>query len=228
MFVIKSTRARSVLRYVIPFAVIPAVVFLGGSILREKWHLWLSFAVAILSVLLFATGFERKQTGSRRLVLVSVMAALCVAGRFIPFFKPITALTVITAMYMGGEAGFLTGSMAALISNFYFGQGPWTPFQMLAWGLIGLASGLLHKPLKKSRILLCVYGVLTGVLYSLVMDVWTVLWYQNGFRWDLYFSAVVAALPHTALYGVSNFIFLWFFSRPFGQKLECIRIKYGV
>ena len=80
------------------------------------------------------------------------MVALSVTGRFIPFFKPVTALTVLTAVYLGGEAGFLCGALSAVISNFWFGQGPWTPFQMLAWGMIGLFAGLLASPLKRSRI----------------------------------------------------------------------------
>ena len=115
------------------------------------------------------------------MVLVAVMTAISVLGRFIPFFKPITALTVITAMYLGGEAGFLVGSLSALLSNFYFGQGPWTAFQMLAWGLIGYVAGLIAESLKRNRALLLAYGVLSGIAFSLIMDVWTVLWYSAGF-----------------------------------------------
>lgn len=228
MIVIRNTRLRQVLRWVIPCLAIPLLVLLGATVLDAKRHLLVSFGVALLAVVLFITGFERKLTGSRRMVLVSVMTALCIAGRFIPFFKPVTALTIITAMYMGGESGFLVGAMAAVLSNFYFGQGPWTPFQMLAWGMIGLLAGWLHRPLKRSRALLLVYGVLSGLIYSLMMDVWTVLWYDGGFRWKLYLSALVTALPHTLLYSASNFIFLWFLAKPFGEKLERVRIKYGV
>lgn len=228
MIVIRNAKLRQVLRWVIPCLAIPLLVLLGATVLDAKRHLLVSFGVALLAVVLFITGFERKLTGSRRMVLVSVMTALCIAGRFIPFFKPVTALTIITAMYMGGESGFLVGAMAAVLSNFYFGQGPWTPFQMLAWGMIGLLAGWLHRPLKRSRALLLVYGVLSGLIYSLMMDVWTVLWYDGGFRWKLYLSALVTALPHTLLYSASNFIFLWFLAKPFGEKLERVRIKYGV
>jgi energy-coupling factor transport system substrate-specific component len=131
-------------------------------------------------------------------------------------------------MYLGGESGFLVGSLAAVLSNFYFGQGPWTPFQMLAWGLIGLCAGLLGAPLKKSRPLLLFFGLLAGIAYSLVMDVWTVLWYDGGFRWQLYLSAMAAALPHTLVYAAGNLLFLWLLAKPVGKKLERIRIKYGL
>ena len=228
MIVIRNKRLRTLLRWAIPFLAVPLLVLLSATVFREKQHLLISFGVAALAVVLFLAGFERKAVGSRRLVIVSVMTALCITGRFIPLFKPITALTIITAMYLGGESGFLVGAMAALLSNFYFGQGPWTAFQMLAWGLIGLFAGYLAQPLKKHRALLLLYGVLSGLVYSMAMDVWTVMWYGSTLNWSVYLSAIIAALPHTILYALSNFAFLWFLARPFGEKLERVKIKYGV
>ena len=228
MIVIKNAKLRTWLGRALPFAVIPLLVGIGATVFREKQHLLISFGVAILSVLLFLTGFEQKKTGARRLVLVSVMTALCIVGRFIPLFKPITALTVITAMYLGGESGFLVGALAAVLSNFYFGQGPWTPFQMLAWGMIGLFAGYLQVPLRKNRLFLLLYGALSGLLFSFIMDIWTVLWYNSTFDPSLFLAAVATALPHTILYTVSNLVFLWFLARPFGEKLMRVKKKYGV
>lgn len=201
---------------------------MGTLVFDEKKHLFVSLFIAILAIILFVIGFEKKEIGTRRTVIVSIMTALSVVGRFIPFFKPVTALTVITAIYLGGEAGFAVGAFSALISNFYFRQGPWTPFQMLAWGLIGLAAGALAKPLKKSKMFLLMFGVISGIAFSLIMDVWTVLWYNDGFDTALYLSAIVTALPHTILYSISNFLFLFYLSKPFGDKLQRIKIKYGV
>ena len=228
MLTIQNKNVRTVLRFVVPFVLIPTVAILGTLVFDEKKHLFISFFVAVLSVLLFLSGFEKKETGTRRMVIVAVMIALCVVGRFIPFFKPITAITVITAIYLGGESGFLVGSLSALLSNFYFGQGPWTAFQMLAWGLIGLVAGFLSNPLRKSRAALLTYGVLSGVVFSLIMDIWTVLWYNDNFDLTLYLAALATALPHTALYSVSNFIFLWFMAKPFGDKMNRIKNKYGI
>lgn len=228
MRVIKSRILRNMIRVCIPFALIPTAVILGAVIFDEKRHMLISLLVAALSLMLFITGFEKKQIGARRTVIVAVMTALCVVGRFIPFFKPITAITVIGAIYLGSEAGFLIGSLSALISDFYFGQGPWTPFQMLAWGLIGLFAGMLSGALKKSRVALLIYGVLAGFAFSFIMDVWTVLWYNGEFNLSLYIAAIASAVPYTVIYSVSNFIFLWFMAKPFGDKLERIRIKYGI
>lgn len=225
---IRSKKLRNLIRIITPFVLIPLVAILGTVIFDAKKHIFISLFVAVLSLLVFATGFERKSTGSRRLVISAVMIALSVVGRMIPVFKPVTAMTIISAVYLGPEAGFLVGSMSALLSNFFFGQGPWTPFQMLGWGLIGFIAGLLSKQLKKSRILLLIYGLVSGITYSFVMDIWTVLWHQGGFDLDLYIASIVTALPHTILYAVSNCAFLWLLAPAFGRKLERIKIKYGV
>ncbi|MBO4509842.1 MAG: ECF transporter S component, partial [Lachnospiraceae bacterium] len=119
MIVIKNQKIKKILRILIPLVLIPAVTIAGSLVFDEQKHIFVSLAVAFFSLALFITGFEKKVTGTRRLVLVAVMTAISVLGRFIPFFKPITAITVITAMYLGGESGFLVGSLSALLSNFY-------------------------------------------------------------------------------------------------------------
>ena len=228
MILIRSARLRAALRLLLPFAVIPLLVAAGAIFFGEKRYMIIALGVALLSLLLFAAGFERRQTGSRRMVLAAVITALCIAGRFIPFFKPVAALTILAAMYLGAETGFLVGALSALLSNFWFGQGPWTPFQMLAWGMIGLIAGYLRQPLMRSRALLLIVGALSGVAYSLLMDVWTVLWYNGSPDWQLYGAAVLTALPHTLLYSASNLIFLALMARPIGEKLGRIRLKYGL
>lgn len=228
MIYIKNKNARQVLKYLIPFILIPFVVLFGAVFVNENKYIFISLCVALLAILLFITGFERRQVGTRRMVIIAVLTALSVAGRFIPFFKPITAITIIAAMYLGAESGFLVGSLSAIISNIYFGQGPWTPFQMLSWGIIGLLAGYLQKPLKNSKILLYLYGALSGITFSFLMDVWTVLWYNKSFELSLFLSAITTAVPYTILYSVSNVIFLLLLAKPFGEKLERIKTIYGI
>ena len=228
MLVIKSSRLRAVLRYLIPFALIPALVVIGAVVFDERRYLIVSLGIAVLALLLFMTGVEKRNIGSRRMVLTAVMTAIAVVGRFIPLLKPITAICVITAMYLGAEAGFLCGSLSVLISNIYFGQGPWTPFQMLGFGLIGLLAGYLSKPLIRCRLFLIAYGVLAGIAYSFIMDIWTVLWYSGGFDIKLYAAALLSALPFTVSYAISNILFLLILGKPIGQKLGRIKLKYGL
>ena len=221
-------RLRSVLKIVIPFVLIPLLVAVSAFAFSGQRYLIISLGIAVLALLLFMAGVERRNIGSRRMVITAIMTALAVFGRFIPLFKPITAICVMTAIYLGAEAGFLCGSLSVLISNIWFGQGPWTPFQMLGFGLIGLIAGYLTRVLMRSNVLLLLYGVVAGIAYSFIMDIWTVLWYAGGFDWGLYAAALLSALPITSLYAVSNVVFLLILRKPVGNKLNRVKIKYGV
>ena len=220
------------LRVLLPFVFLPLTVVLGAVLLREEYYAFVILAVLLLTVLFFYSGFERKKITSRRLVVVAVMTALAALGRVIltplPGVTPITALAALTALSLGGEAGFMVGSLAALLSDFYAGQGVWTPFQMFAWGLTGLFAGLLAKRLKNSRVLLAVYGVLAGVGYSLLMDLWSVLWLNGAFSLKLYAAALVTSAPFTLTYAVTNTVLLLLLSGSFCKKLDRIKLKYGL
>lgn len=217
------------------FVVLPitaAVVIGGAYIFEDKRYAWISLCVALLSCVPVILNFEKGRENTKELIIIAVMVALSSVGRMIfapiPGFKPVTAMVVITAMYFGSEAGFMTGALSALISNIYFGQGPWTPFQMLSWGIIGAIAGIAAKSLKKSRVALCVFAVISGVLYSMLMDVWTVLWADGYFNIARYAAAVVSATQFTVVYAVSNVVFLLLLIKSIGKILERIKTKYGL
>lgn len=146
-------------------------------------------------------------------VKLSVLTALSVLGRigfaYIPFFKPVSAMVVVAGMTLGPGCGFACGAMSALISNFVFGQGLWTPFQMLAWGFIGLMSGLCSRILLKSRWVMIPWGMMSGITFSLIMDIFTMLWMDGGFNLSRYVVLIMAALPVTGIYMLSDSLFLW-------------------
>lgn len=188
--------------------------------------------ILVIAVSRFFVMLEKKKQDFRMLVVISVLIALSITGRLIfavlPGFKPVTAMVIISGMYFGGEAGFLTGSLTALISNFYFGQGPWTPFQMIVWGAIGGIAGIGSAFFRKNRFGLYLYSAVAGAVYSLLMDIYTVLWidgYLNGSR---YLAAMMTALPFTFLYAVSNVIFMLVLRKPIGRKLIRVRKKFGL
>ncbi len=223
---------KKVLTICILLLAIPIVIFSGGFLFREKYYAWISLCVALLSCIPLFYCFEQKNNSAKELTVVAVMIALSVAGRFVfawlPSFKPVTAITVIAAIYIGKEAGFAVGALSAVVSNFYFGQGPWTPFQMFSWGVIGFFAGLLSNPLQKNKIILCIYGVLAGVLFSLTMDIWTVVWADGTLNLSRYTTALLTSLPVTIQYAISNVVFLLFLTKPVGTKLERIKKKYGL
>ncbi len=207
-----------------------AAVF--GAVLSGGKGFWFAgAAAALLCCVPFFLSFEKRAPSAGELVLVAVMTAFSAAGRFIfaplPFFKPVSAIVIISGRHFGAQAGFMTGALSAIISNIWFGQGPWTPFQMLCWGLIGAAAGLFGSRLDKP-LPLCAVGIAAGISYSLIMDVWSVLSMNGSFSAGLWAAAIISALPVTAVYCASNVVFLLILNKPLGKRLERIKSKYGV
>lgn len=212
--------------------VIPTTVLIGAIFFKDRQYAWTSLSVAVLSCIPFFLSFEKNEQNSKKMIIIAVMTALSIVGRLIfapiPGFKPVTALVIISAIYLGSESGFIIGALSAVLSNFYFGQGPWTPFQMFVWGFIGLLAGLLSSPLKKRKLLLWLFGAASGVIFSVLMDVWTVLWADGVFNFSRYLAAIITAIPTTVTYSVSNVIFLLIFANPIGKALNRIIIKYQI
>jgi len=224
---------KKLLRYGVPLIAVPAAVALGALMPGNGPYMLISLVIAALSCVPLFAAYERGSgSDAKRLVALAVMVSLSVLGRFffafVPFFKPVTAVVVITAIYFGPETGFVCGSMSALLSNIYFGQGPWTPFQMFSWGLIGLLAGLFSKRLLKSPAALTIFGALAGVLFTAVTDVWSVLWVDGYFNFSRYATLFATALPATAMYAVSNAAFLLALTKPIGRKLQRVKTKYGL
>lgn len=228
MTVIENRPVRTVIRIAVPASLTAAAVLCALFASDGRKYAVLTVITALLSLLLFLAGFDKRRIGSRRLVLGAVFITLAVAGRFIPQIKPLTAVVIISGMFTGAETGFLVGSSAALISNIFFGNGPWTPLQMTAMGLIGFFGGVFSKPLKKSRVILALYGVLCGIFYSMFMDIWTTCSATGSLQLSAYLDSVIAAIPFTVIYSVSNVIYLLLLTPPFKRKLERISEKYGL
>lgn len=131
-----------------------ALIAGGCVIFRDRAAVWLIGSAAVAVCGIFFARFERREAASGEVALTAVMTALSVAGRIIfaplPAFKPCAAVIILAGIYLGAEQGFMIGALTALISNFFFTQGIWTPFQMMVWGIIGLLAGLVGSKLKKS------------------------------------------------------------------------------
>ncbi len=212
---------------------VPLVIFAGVKLFGDRKYNIISIVIAVLACVPFFVGFENGRAGARELVVLAVMTALSVLGRLIfapiPGFKPVTAIVIITAIAFGPQAGFIVGALSAIVSNIFFGQGPWTPFQMFAWGFSGLLSGLVFRRGRKpNAIMLAVAGVLGGVVFSFMTDIWSVLNIDGGWNLARYLTLLVSGLPFTVIYAVSNVVFLLALTGPFLQKLNRLRDKYGV
>lgn len=189
--------------------------------------------LAVVSCFPYYFKYEQRKPQTRESVVLAVMITLTVLSRtifaIIPGFKPVSAMVIICGMCFGKESGFLCGSMSAFISNFFFGQGPWTPFQMIAWGVIGWLAGLLNQRgwLEKRKLLLIVYGIFAGIFFSMFMDLWTVLAADDGFQWIRYGAVLIASVPVTVEYCISNGIFLMILTPVLVKKLNRVKYKYG-
>ncbi len=226
--IIKKTAAGFVV-----FLLIPLTVALGVWLFKDRKYNIISAIVAFLSCVPFFIRFEKGVNGARELVVIAVMTAFSIVGRLVfaplPGFKPVTAFTVISGVALGPEAGFLVGSLSAVVSDFFFGQGPWTPFQMFSWGILGFIAGvLLFRAKKKNLLLICLLGAAGGAAFSLMMDVWTTLSLDGGFLWQRYVANVISGLPFMGIYAASNVIFLLVLTKPFLSKLERIKTKFDI
>ncbi|MEI3611572.1 ECF transporter S component [Pseudogracilibacillus sp. SO30301A] len=222
------------INYIIFMILIPLTILIGVTIFEDRSYVFISFVIVLLTLIPFFLSFENKDTNIRRMVILAVMVALSVVGRFIfsaiPGFKPVTAIVILTAISFGAEAGFLVGALTALLSNIYFGQGPWTPFQMFSWGIIGLIAGIpfIRQQLKKNRLTLIFFGLFSGVIFSLLMDIWTVISIDGTFNIKRYLTVVSLSIPFMFTYAVSNVVFLLLTIKPIGNKLTRIKTKYGI
>ncbi len=211
---------------------IPAICVAGVVFFRDRAVSFASTGVVLLMLAGYFYVYEKKNSQAWELVIVALMSALSVLGRivfaFLPSLKPCSAIIILTAVYYGRETGFMVGAFTALVSNFYFGQGGWTPFQMLAWGLTGYFAGMLGKWLSKNKILLLIYSALIGVFFSLLMDIYTCLWMDGKVIVSRYIVQVSSAARVTVSYAVSNIIFTGLFMQPFGRVFKRLCIKYGI
>ena len=135
----------------------------------------LTLAVALLAVGLVLASFEASRPALRQLMPTAVLAAVAAAGRVLfsplPDVKPVSAVAIVAGATLGRRSGFVVGALAALLSNFFFGQGPWTPWQMYAWGLVGYVGGVLgERGLLERPPVLYGWGLLSGLVYGLFLN----------------------------------------------------------
>ena len=213
---------------------IPLTIFIGYFYFGDRRYYLISLLILAETMLPFFLVFEKRKPQARELILIAVLCAMGMAGRMafmmLPNFKPITALVIIAAVALGGETGFLVGALTMLLSNMYFQQGPWTPYQMFAMGLIGLLAGVLFRKglLRRDRLSLSVFGGLSAFfLYGGVMNPAAMLMYQPTPSWKLLIAYYVQGVPVDLVHAVSTFLFLWLLSEPMLEKLDRIKTKYG-
>ena len=212
---------------------------------RLKQSFYLSgLTIIVLTIAAFFLHFESRKPQARELVLLAVLCALAVASRaafgFVPHFKPMLAIVMLTGIAFGPEAGFLCGAISGFASNFIFGQGPWTPWQMFAYGFGGMLAGLfaLCGILKKSPrawrdggwrdiLGLTVFGFLCILLVvGPLLD--TSTFFMAGFSASSPLAVYLAGVPVNCVHGSAVALTMLLFGKPLLDRLRRIQIKYGM
>jgi len=227
--------------FTILFLVIaPLTVVAGFFLLHDRKYYFISLLVAVYTLVPFFARFEKRRPQARELVILAVMIALAVVSRaaffMIPQFKPILAIVIISGIALGKESGFLVGAMGAFVSNFIFGQGPWTPWQMLAMGIVGFLAGLLAEKgafrelaLKKLWPPLLIFGAIAAfVIYGGIVDIWTIFGMTPNPTWQTAALVYGAAIWPNTVFTAATVLFLALLARPMMEKLDRVKAKYGL
>jgi uncharacterized membrane protein len=194
----------------------------------------ISIIIIIAAFVPFIISFEKRKPKARELVIIAVMVALGVVGRaaffMLPQCKPVVAIVIIVGISLGAQSGFLVGALIAFISNFIFGQGPWTIYQMLALALVGLIAGLIFR--RKShtgRLPVCIFGFLAAlILHGLLLDTASVIMFTGKINAPALLTAITAGLPFNLILAASTVVFLLLLYKPITEKLNRIKQKYAI
>lgn len=226
---------RTILSMLLILFFIPLTIWFGIYFLNDRSYYFISLLIVIYTMVPFFMVFENRKPQARELIILAVMVAIAVAGRaaffMIPQFKPVTAIVIIAGVCMGAESGFLVGSMTAFVSNFFFGQGPWTPWQMFSFGIIGFLAGVLFKKgrLKKNRLSLCIYGGLaTIIIYGGIMNISSVMMMSPKLSIPILIAAYSTGFWFDLIHAIATVFFLYLISDSMIEKLDRVRFKYGL
>lgn len=179
--------------------------------------------------------YEKRKTNVREIAMVSTLAALAAVTRIffaaLPNIQPTTFIVVASGFVFGPSFGFMTGALAAFLSNNFLGHGPWTPWQMLAWGMAGLISGLLRKSgLHKNRILFTIYAFLWGFLFDWLMNLWHWLFFVYPLTIKSFVAVYALSFYFDFLHACGNGVFAFLFGTDlvllldrFKGKLTCVK-----
>lgn len=204
-----------------------SLLILVGAFAKSDYAMPMTLLGLSGFLLAMALDFEVRQVSAQDLVALALLGALAAASRVpfaaIPSLQPVTFLVMATSHALGRKAGFIVGALAAFLSNFYLGQGPWTPWQMMAWGLCGLAL-----PRNLGKYGLSLYGLATGFLFGWWMNAWIALsagWEASLGTWV---TLNMASFPMDLTHGLGTLFFIGVFWSPLEKIFIRVQTQYGL
>ncbi len=232
----RNLSKRTIVASVAILLFIPLTIFAGIFYLDDRQYNIVALLVLLECMLPFVLIFEGRKPKARELVTIAVLCAIGIAGRslffMLPQFKPVLALTIIAGVAFGGEAGFLVGAVTMLLSNMLFSQGPWTPWQMFAMGIIGFLAGVLFKKglLRRSRLSLAIFGAFTAVIiYGGIMNPAAAFMVSSQtVTFKMLMAYYISGLPMDLVHGFGTALFIMLAAEPMLEKMDRIKVKYGL
>ena len=212
---------------------IPATILLGSRLPGRGYYLT-STAIIIEMLLPFILAFERKKPQARELVTIAVMCAISIVARVaipIPHIKPMFAVIMLAGVAFGPQSGFMVGAIGAFVSNFFIGQGPYTPWQMMAYGAGGMLAGFLAQRglLGHNRWRLALFGFFASVfLVGPLLDLSSVFWMLSEFSWSGALTIFGSGVPINLVQGITTFSMMALFGTALLQRLDRVKTKYGM
>ena len=226
---------RTIIAAALSLVAIPVTIYVGSYFFGDRKYYFISLLIILETMLPFALVFEQRKPQARELVVIAALCAIAVAGRaaffMLPQFKPVVALVIIAGVALGGETGFVVGAMTGFVSNFFFGQGPWTPYQMFAFGIIVLLAGVLSRKglLQHTPASLAIFGAFaTFVVYGGIMNPSFVMIYQGAPTGAMLLTAYLQGIPMDLVHAAATAMFMLIISKPMLEKLDRIKVKYGL
>lgn len=212
-------------------AAVPCVLVLGLWF-QGPWAL-LSAAVVIAALAIVLAGWETSTPALRQFLPAVSLAALGAVGRMlfaaVPDVKPLSAIVILTGASLGSRSGFLCGALAALVSNLFFGQGSWTPWQMYAWGLMGYMAGVwVKRGWLRTRNQAALFGFVAALGFGLIMNGYTLVGFIRPLTWASVVITCSASLVFDLVHGAATAAFLWLLWDSWGHVLKRFKQRYGL
>lgn len=213
---------------------LPAVVIAGFFLAKGKQYYLVCVIMIITAMAPFFASLERKKLQVRELVVTASVVAAAVASRaaffFMPQAKPMCAVLIVAAIAFGAEFGFISGALSMLLSNFIFGQGMWTPFQMLGMGMTVFLCAVIFRSfkIKNTVVLGVISGVVCFVVYGLIVDLSSVLMMTASFDFKSIFSIYLSGMPFNAIHAVTTAVLVALIQPAAGESLQRVKTKYGL
>lgn len=198
----------------------------------SNWALLL-LLIVVLVIWSFFRAFDKRTVTSREVALIATMSTLAAVAR-VPFaviagVQPTTFIVMITGYVFGAQAGFIVGAIAALVSNIFLGQGPWTPWQMFSWGLAGvLGSFVAGKTREYRQGAFAIAALCYGYVFGWIINLWHWLGFVYPLNLQTFLAAYAVSFPFDTMHAVGNLIFALVFGRTFYTVLCRFRNKIRI